>query len=83
MLLASASFQGKAEMLTLIIEEGAFFQGECRQKERENELNSLTNARAKCREEVLEELERYCKRRNAPYGVFCVSSTVQSGTLWQ
>ncbi|NLW55990.1 MAG: polymer-forming cytoskeletal protein [Firmicutes bacterium] len=34
MLLASASFQGKAEMLTLIIEEGAFFQGECRQKEK-------------------------------------------------
>ena len=35
MLLASARFQGKAEMLTLIIEEGACFQGECRQKEKE------------------------------------------------
>ena len=35
MLLPSASFQGKAEMVTLIIEEGARFQGECQQKEKE------------------------------------------------
>lgn len=31
-LLSSGKFQGEAEMVTLIIDEGACFQGECRQK---------------------------------------------------